>query len=149
MSITTIRAVLLILGTGILTGCTAIPLASNDDDGRAKTFAVSPDKARIYLYRDQSFGFAFPMKVALGRHATARTLGQTYVVWEVEPGPYEVTSYAEDVSTVRLNTEPGKVYYVWQEVKIGFWKARSMLHEVDEDRGRKGVIDCRLSALAS
>jgi len=144
MSFTTIRPVLLIVCAGILAACTAIPMASTDEDSLAKRFAVRPDKARIYLYRDQSFGFAFPMTVALAGHATSRTLGQTYVVWEVEPGPYELTSYAEDTSTVRLNTEPGKAYYIWQEVKIGFWKARSELHHVDEERGRKGVIECRL-----
>jgi hypothetical protein len=135
---------LLILGISLLGGCAAIPMASTHEDLQAKRFAVWPDKASIYVYRNQSFGFAFPMTLELAGHATARTVGQTYVVWEVEPGAYELTSYAEDTSTVRLNTEPGKAYYIWQEVKVGLWKARTALHQVDEDQGRKGVLQCRL-----
>ena len=128
MTGTTIRFIATIICAGMLASCTAIPLASTDEDLEAKTFAVRPDKAKIYLYRDQSFGFAFPMTVTLTGRATARTVGQTYLVWEVDPGSYELTSYAEDTSTLRLNTEAGKAYYVWQEVKLGFWKARSLLH---------------------
>ena len=51
-------------------------------------------------------------------------------------------------ATLTLQTEPGKSYYVWQEVKIGFWKARSRLHAVDESTGRKAVVGCDLGELA-
>jgi hypothetical protein len=144
-----IPALLLILCIGLLGACTAIPMASTHEDLQAKRFAVRPHKASIYVYRDQSFGFAFPMTLELAGHAKARTVGQTYVLWEVDPGAYELTSYAEDTSTLRLHTEPGKAYYVWQEVKVGLWKARTALHRVDEEQGRKGVLECRLGKLDS
>lgn len=139
------RSTLLIIMVGVLGGCASIPMGSPDDDVRAKSFPIKPHKANIYVYRHESFGFAFPMTVALNGRVAGQTLGQTYVRWEVDPGPHEIISYAEDISAVKLNTEPGKTYYVWQEVKIGLWKARSLLHQVDEDTGRKGVIVCQLA----
>jgi hypothetical protein len=114
------------------------------DDIRAKSSTVRPDKAHIYVYRNESFGFAVPMTVAVDGRASGRTVAQTYVMWEVDPGPHEITSYAEDTSAVSINAEPGKAYFIWQEVKLGFWKARSRLHSVDEETGRKFVAACRL-----
>ena len=40
-------------------------------------------------------------------------------------------------------TEPSKTYYVWQEVKMGAFMARSLLQQVDEESGRKGVLECK------
>jgi hypothetical protein len=130
---------------GFAGGCASIPMGSPDDDVQAKGFPVSSEKANIYVYRHESFGFAFPMTVALDGRTAGKTVGQTYVRWEVSPGLHEIISYAEDVSAVKLTAEAGRTYYVWQEVKIGLWKARSLLHHVDEDTGRKGVIVCQLA----
>jgi hypothetical protein len=41
-----------------------------------------------------------------------------------------------------MDAEAGKTYYIWQEVKMGLWMARSLLQEVDEETGRKGVSEC-------
>jgi hypothetical protein len=141
------KSVLLILvmvAVAGLAGCGSIPMASTEDDIRAKSFAVNPEKAVIYVYRPESLGFAVPMTVKLDGREGGRTVGQTYFVWEVDPGPHEIASYAEDVVTVKLDTRPGENYYVWQEVKIGVWVARSLLHQVDEEAGRQGVSECRL-----
>jgi hypothetical protein len=129
------------LGLG---GCTSIPLGSLQDDLRAKSAVVRPGKAQIYVYRYESLGFAVPITVKLDGRASGRTVGQTYVMWEVEPGLHEISSHAEDASAVSLNAEPGKAYFIWQEVKVGLWKARSSLHHVDEETGRKYVAGCRL-----
>jgi hypothetical protein len=115
-----------------------------EHDARAKSFSVRPDKANVYVFRHESIGFAIPMTVAFDGLLAGQTVAQTYLMWEVEPGLHEITSYAEDISSVKLNTEPGKVYYIWQEVKIGLWKARSLLRQVDEQTGRKWVTECKL-----
>jgi hypothetical protein len=136
--------ILLILAAAVLAGCGTIPMGSTEEDIRAKSFAVNGEKAVIYVYRRESLGFAVPMIVKLDGREAGQTVGQTYFMWEVDPGPHEITSYAEDMVSVKLKTEPGKYYYVWQEVKIGVWMARSLLHEVDEETGRQGVTECRL-----
>lgn len=139
---TQLIAVLLL--AGCMAGCGSIPLGSFEDDMRVKRLIVKPDKAQIFVYRNESLGFAAPMTVALNGVPSGRTVGQTYVMWEVEPGAHEITSHAEDVSAISINAEGGKTYFIWQEVKVGFWKARSQLHAVDETTGRKSVAQCRL-----
>jgi hypothetical protein len=42
----------------------------------------------------------------------------------------------------------GKNYFVWQEVKMGMWAARSALQEVDEKTGRDAIKECKLIATA-
>jgi hypothetical protein len=34
---------------------------------------------------------------------------------------------------------------VWQEIKMGMWQPGSQLHEVPEEEGRKGVLECKLA----
>jgi hypothetical protein len=37
-----------------------------------------------------------------------------------------------------------KNYFVWQQVKMGMFAARSLLQIVDEGRGRARVSECKL-----
>lgn len=134
----------LLLAVAVLvTGCASVPMASPDDDAKAKAFSVKPDKSSIYVYRNESFGSAISMTVALDGKVAGQSGPQTYFLWEVEPGSHEVASHTENVSTLKLATEAGKAYYVWQEVKMGMWMARSLLQQVDEETGRKGVLECK------
>jgi hypothetical protein len=135
-------AIVLLL-TSFVTGCASVPMASMDEDTKGKSFAVRTDKSNIYVYRNESFGGAIPMTVALDGKVAGQTAMQTYFLFEVGPGPHEVSSIAEDTSTVKLDTEVGKAYFVWQEVKMGMWMARSQLQQVDEQTGRKGVAQCK------
>jgi hypothetical protein len=127
----------------LVTGCATVPMASVDSDTAAKTFAVKEGKSNIYLYRNESFGGAIPMAVALDGKLAGQTGPQTYFQWEVDPGPHEVSSIAENTSTIKLVTQAGRAYYLWQEVKMGLWMARSLLQQVDEESGRKGVLECK------
>lgn len=127
----------------LVTGCASVPMASLDDDARAKSFAIAPGKASIYVYRNESFGGAIPMTVTLNGKVAGQSGPQTYFLWEVEPGAHEVGSIAENTATLKLDARPGQAYFVWQEVKMGFWMARTQLQQVDEATGRKGVAECK------
>ena len=135
--------VIFVLLATMLAGCASVPMASMDDDARAKTFQVKSDKSSIYVYRNESFGGAISMTVAFDGKVAGQTGPQTYFLWEVDPGLHEITSYSESNSTLKLTTEPGKAYYVWQEVKMGVFMARSLLQQVDEATGKKGVAECK------
>ncbi len=130
-----------------LAGCQSSPvsLGSPQDDWRAKTAAVRPGKAQIFVYRHESLGFAVPITVKLDGYIGGRTVAQTYVMWEVEPGRHQISSHAEDASALTLDAEPGKSYYIWQEVRVGVWKPRSSLHRVDEQTGRQFIAACKLA----
>src|SRR5436190_5251003 len=124
-------------------GCASVPMASVEDDTRAKTHSVPAGKSLIYVYRNETFGAAIPMTVMLNRRTVGQTGPQTYYLFEVEPGQHEVGSLAENQSFLMLTTVADKAYYVWQEVKMGMWKARSLLQQVDEATGRAGVAESR------
>lgn len=127
----------------LLSGCATVPMDTEENDLAAKGFTVKDDKSNIYLYRHESFGGAVLMTVTLDDKVAGQTGPKTYFLWEVEPGAHKVGSVAENTSTVDLNTEAGKSYYIWQEVKMGMWMARTLLHQVDEETGREAVNECK------
>jgi ABC-type hemin transport system ATPase subunit len=126
-----------------LAGCASVPMTSTAEDATAKSFAVQPGQANIYVYRNETLGAAIPMTVALNGKVAGQTGPQTYFLFQVDPGTHEVSSIAENSSVLRLTTEAGKAYFVWQEVKMGLWMARSQLQQVSDDVGRKGVAECK------
>ncbi|NCD35495.1 MAG: DUF2846 domain-containing protein [Spartobacteria bacterium] len=139
---TTLSAVLVLL----LSGCASVPLAPLDQDTKAKNFSPIPNKASLYIYRSESFGAAIPMTVSVNGKALGQTAAKTYFRLNLTPGKYAVESHAENVSNLPLTTEAGKNYFVWQEVKMGVWMARSLLQQTDEITGRAGVMKSKLIA---
>jgi len=124
-------------------GCASVPMASMEDDSRAKSHVVNAGKSNIYVYRNETLGGAILMTVTLDGRVAGQTGPQTYFLFEVDPGTHEIGSVAENTSTLRLTTVAGRAYYVWQEVKIGFWMARSLLQQVDDATGRAGVAESK------
>nr|WP_297347340.1 DUF2846 domain-containing protein [uncultured Glaciecola sp.] len=128
----------------LLSGCASVPMASLDADNRAKQFNVDSNKANIYLYRDESMGGAIAMPVALDGHIAGKTGSKTYFYWSVEPGEHEITSLTENTARIKVIAKAGQNHFIWQEVKMGLWTARSQLHEVSDEKGKKAVSDCKL-----
>jgi PBP1b-binding outer membrane lipoprotein LpoB len=126
------------------TGCASVPMASAEQDKQAKTFAVKPDKANIYVYRNETFGAAIKMPVALNGKLVGDTAAKTYMKLEVPAGEHSLLSKTENDSIVKINAVPGKNYFVWQEVKMGLWAARSSLQLVDDAVGKAAVNECNL-----
>lgn len=136
----------LALLSALLGGCAAVPMASNEADKEAKQFQPRPGMANIYLYRNETFGAAIAMTVSLNGKVMGRTGANTYFVWEVPPGRYEIVSHTENVAKITLEARPNRNHFVWQEVKMGMWSAGSHLVEVGEEEGRKGVLECTRAA---
>lgn len=130
----------------LLAGCASVPMAPMDQDAKAKEFLSAPGKASVYIYRNETMGAAIPMTVTVNGKALGQTAAQTYFRLNVMPGKYNVESHAENVSSLPLSVEPGKNYFVWQEVKMGMWMARSLLQQVDDKTGRAGVMESKLVA---
>lgn len=128
----------------VLVGCAGVPMASKDRDSAAKSFTPKPDKAQIYVYRNEIFGSAVRMVVSLDDRVKGQTGAKTFFWWEVEPGEHKVSSHTENTVDIALKTEPNKLYFIWQEVKMGMWGPRSLLHQVDEQTGKLGVMESEL-----
>jgi hypothetical protein len=133
------------LATAALAGCASVPMAAADADTKAKTFVAPPaGQANIYVYRNETFGAAIKMPLLLDNQSIGDTGPHTYALRTVAPGKHTILSKTEKDATVDVDAQPGKTYFVWQEVKMGAFAARSALHLVDEQTGEDGVKQCKL-----
>lgn len=134
----------IILSAGILTGCASVKMASQSEDAKAKTFATNPQKANVYVYRNELLGGAYSMPIELDGKEIGKTGPKTYFVLGLEPGSHTLVSKAENDSLLNVITEAGKNYYVWQEVKMGLLFFRSKLQLMSEAEGQAGVRESKL-----
>jgi Protein of unknown function (DUF2846) len=133
------------LAAALLGGCASVPMASVDADAKAKTFVAPPaGQANIYVYRNETFGSAIKMPLLLDNQSIGDTGPHTYALRQVSPGKHTITSKTEKDATLDVDAQAGKNYYVWQEVKMGAFAARSALHLVDDQTGEDGVKQCKL-----
>jgi hypothetical protein len=128
------------------TGCAAhVPMAPKEHDLAAKRFATGPDQANLYVYRNETLGFAVSLGLMLAGEWLGDSAARTYFVVPIAPGPHVIVSKGEGTTELRFSAEPRRNYFVWQEVKMGFASARSALHLVDDATGREGVLECELA----
>lgn len=139
-----VLSVVTIVAALSLGGCASVPMASVERDTAAKSFASNSDKSNIYVYRNESMGAAVKLPLVLDGRAVGDTAAKTYLMLEVVPGKHTLVSKGETDSVLPLTTAPGKNYFVWQEVKMGMFSARSALQLVDEAVGKEGVGQCKL-----
>jgi hypothetical protein len=127
-----------------LVGCASVPKGDPKQDAAAKSFAIAPDKAAVYVYRNEMMGAAISMDVAIDGTVIGTTGANTYLYKEVTPGKHTIMSQGQD--KVDIDAAPGSLTFVWQEVKMGMMAAGSKLHVVDAAQGKKGVGETSLAA---
>lgn len=123
----------------ILSGCATVRLGDPMQDSAAKEFKPPSEKAGVYVYRNQMMGSAVRMDVFVDGIKVGETAQKTYLYFELPPGRYTIESRAENIDSLTTDFRAGTLSYIWQEVRVGFYSARSYLHLVDETEGRKGV----------
>jgi hypothetical protein len=128
-----------------LCACASVPMARPERDVEAKRFEVPPDQALLYVYRDETFGSAIKFTVLVDGQHVGDTAPHTFLLVPVAAGRHEVVSKSEKDSTVELTAQNGKAYFVWQEVKMGLFAARTELHVVPASAGTKAVATCSLA----
>jgi|KBSMisStaDraftv2_1062788.scaffolds.fasta_scaffold256413_1 hypothetical protein len=133
-----------LVGLAALAGCATVPMAAPADSARLKRQAPPPDAALVYLYRNESIGAGVHMDVQLDGRPAGQTVAMSYMVWQVPPGSHRLVSIAENDYDLTIDTEPGRRYFVWQEVKLGIMFARSRLQQVSASQGQAGVDECEL-----
>lgn len=130
------------------TGCATLPLADVREDARVKGLAAPSDGAIVYVYRNETYGGAVRMPLLVDGGFGGETSAKTYLAFRVRPGPHTVISRTENDARLDFVAEPGRKYYVWQEVKMGLFSARSNLQLVPENVGRAGLSECNLLQVA-
>lgn len=129
----------------LLAGCASVSMGDKQEDAMRKTFQVAPDKAGLYIYRNESLGAALKMDVYLDGQKMGQTAANTYLYKEVSPGVHQVASQSKD-NAIQVTAQPGTLSYIWQEVKMGLMSGGSKLQIVSQDQGQKGVKETSLAA---
>jgi Protein of unknown function (DUF2846) len=124
-----------------LFGCASINKASLKDDAEAKAFKPNPAVSQLYVYRNETLGAALSMEVTVDGKLAGTTGPKSYFKFDLPAGKHTLTSQ-RDSSELGLITELGKIYYVWQEMKMGVFVGASKLQLVSEEVGKKGVLEC-------
>lgn len=134
-----------VAAVALLAGCAAVPMGDTKIDAALKRFEPKSGVAGIYVYRNETFGAALRMDVDVDGSHLGQTAAKTYLYKEVPPGKHTVTSRSENTDTLEIDTVAGKLYYVWQEVKMGLLYARTKLNLMGEAEGKKGVLETELA----
>jgi hypothetical protein len=127
-----------------LAGCATSPFAPPKSDTQAKLMLPVEGKAVIYLFRNDPPSAPWPIRVTLDGKDMGETGAQTYFRWEVSPGQHIVISYAEEWSGLAIDAEPGHMYYVWQDIHMGFFQPTTELRLVDRITAEINLRSCYL-----
>ncbi len=87
-------------------------MADPVQDARLKTFTAMPDKAALYVYRNENFGAAIKMTVVLDGTILGDTAAKTYLYTEIAPGSHRLISKTENDSVLDFTAVAGKIYWV-------------------------------------
>jgi hypothetical protein len=134
-----------IILAALAAGCASVPMAPPERNAAAKEFRTTPGKANVYIFRDESFGGAVKMSIVLDGMLFGDTAAKTFLLATVAPGKHVLISKAENDDRLEFQAEAGKNLYVWQEIKMGVWAARSRLELVDEAAAKPRVLECSLA----
>ncbi len=132
----------------LLSACAAVPMGDSKQDSIAKSFVAKPNVAGVYIYRNESFGAALRMDVEVDGKPIGQTAAKTYFFLDVPPGRHTFTSKSENEDTVTVDALAGKLYYIWQEVKMGLLYARTKMSLVSEEEGKRGVLESQLASVS-
>jgi hypothetical protein len=138
------------LAVVLVAGCAPLPMADAGSAAQAKTFTPSPDRANVYVYRNQYLGAAVRMAITADGKEIGITRGKTYLLLPLEPGQHTIVSQGQASLPLKLVVAAGKNYFVRQEVTHNFFSFtyHSRLKLVDEATGRQGIDECELVAAA-
>jgi hypothetical protein len=93
-------------------------------------------KGRIYVLRTDPLRRGCPSNVWDDGKIVGTLNGQGFLCWEREPGTAVISSKTENASTLNVNVEAGKVYYIFQSISFGFINVRNKLVIISEHEGR-------------
>lgn len=98
----------------------------------------SEELATIYVVRPSSFGSAIRFRIFQDEKLIGKLGPNSYLSWTVKPDGKDLTivSKSENKDMVTINPQPGKTYFIKQEVKMGIAIARTGLKIIEEQEGK-------------
>lgn len=130
----------------LLVGCAGGAKAPKQQDYAAKMFKLPSDgTSNLYIYRNEILGGDVSMDIFIDEKRIATTGPKTYILVNLPAGKHRIEGFAlNKPSVLNVNLLPNSVKFVWQEVKIKLLLIENKLQEVNEDIGKKGVLESQL-----
>jgi len=137
---------IIFLITLVLLGCATTSKAPSEKSEEAKSFEAPENKGSVFLYRTgRVVGAAGQLGVKVNGIDAGGTGPSPFFRWDLNPGTYTfLSSTGESSATVQLNVEAGEVYFIRQDARMGISSGRVSMEEVDSNKGRNEVKDCKL-----
>lgn len=130
-----------------IVGCAKVPMAPVEQDVALKEFnPPSNDNSSIYVYRNCFVGAALKKTVYLDNKAIGESAENVYFHTLTSPGSHVLSTESEfSENDLPIETEGGKNYFVEQYIKMGVFVGGANLRLVDEETGKKNVLECGLA----
>ncbi|GGB18427.1 DUF2846 domain-containing protein [Puia dinghuensis] len=120
-------------------------LSRKEKDKIARSLTPADGKALVYILRPSGFGALIKMGVRCDSVHIGSTGAGQYVYTMLDPGTHSLMSTAENKSSLNIMVEAGKIYYIRQQVKMGFAFAETGLKLEDDQQGQKDLKKCKLA----
>jgi hypothetical protein len=111
--------------------------ARKEKDRLAKSLAPIDGKAIVYIVRPTIMGMAVPMRLDCDSFQVGWINARTYLYTILDPGEHSFKALSENEFHLKVVLEPGKIYYMEQQVKMGIMFARTKLKMLDDEKGKK------------
>lgn len=136
-----INALRLALAAFLLPVAACAPLPPSPQDLQAKRFETLPDKAVVYLFRDDPDLSSEPTPVMVDDAMRGTTYPGTYFRLELAPGRHRIAGFAGDSGVIEIDVSAGRIHFLQQSVTRPFrFPAHSHFRFVNENYGREAVL---------
>jgi len=128
-----------VLLVSFLSGCSAKGPAFTKIDH------LAADKGLVYIYRVPAFtGSAVYYDIKVNGNPITTLKNGGYFPYQTLTGEIEFSAATETSSSVTLDVEPGKEYYIKGSLSVGFLAGRPHLAVVPNKVGEKEIQECVL-----
>ena len=119
----------------LVAGCMQLPTKAIDV--QAWKFEPVADKAVIYIVRGNVDAHT-SAALTIGKDGMVSTHAGTYIRWEVAPGAQRIETFGASLSSVTVQAQAGKIYFVEHVVSGGLEDGivTAALRQIDETRGQ-------------
>jgi hypothetical protein len=94
------------------------------------------------------WGQKIQTKLAIDGHWVGINRGNTYFAVHVDPGEHALCAAAENRSVMTMTFEAGRTYYLQQQIRTGWNKARTRLVPLTESEGLAALDKTHVSTFA-
>ena len=138
------KTILVFLCFAALAVCRPTPAGEHLDKPDEQKLGQPTDKeALVYFIRTTGLGAAIKFWAFADQSFLGVTQGKSYAFALVPEGKHLFWSKAENITTLEMEVQGGRTYYLNQEVRMGGFRARVRLSLMDEAAATEALKKCK------